>query len=754
MQCLQSRNRHSWQLLVSLWLGPVCAAILLACGLAAVAHGVSNVTVTNTDDSGAGSLRQAIADAASGDTIVFDAAVFSVPQTITLASELAVDKNLTIDGAAGGVVTPTISGPGAACGTCFRVFTITGAEVTLNRLAIVNGKVGAPQFGGGINSSGNLTVANSLVTGNVATMNGGGIAVNAPGFLTLIDTAVVSNVANGFGGGAYANAAASVSGGWFLRNTGLMGGGLAVIGSLWTTGTHYVSNTATINFGGGLSAGGELHMTGTQFIGNIATQNHGGGVHANSAVYGSNVLFQANRGSWGGGLRANGSVALTATQFLSNTATSFGGAACLSDAAAIVDAKFVGNRAFIGGGLYFAASSTGRVANALFAHNSASSNGAAISLNGNGTNGPIVLMHTTVASPTVGAGSALYVGSGTVLITDTIVASYTTGIAQAGGSVASDYNLFYSAPTTVTIGSHSITGTNPSFVDPAADDYHLVTGSPAAGSGVDVGIAYDLDGAARGAPPTIGAYEGPLGPRPALAITVRPLTEVAYQGVVTYTLALSNTGDATDASALMTDVLPTGVEFAQWVDPPPGALQAGNAITWTGSLAVGTPVTVTFTATNTASGGATITNTAWFSGSLRAGHAAAAFTASILEPTTTTLVAGPSPAALHATVTFTATVSTTVPGGSTPAGAVAFNDGGSAIGGCEAVTLNSAVATCATALLASGLHTVTAQYTGSAAFLGSISAAAYQVVSNQPTAGDLAPEPQQAPRLYLPSLNR
>ncbi|HEY3290657.1 MAG TPA: hypothetical protein VGK87_11070, partial [Anaerolineae bacterium] len=46
----------------------------------------ATVPVTNTLDSGAGSLRQAVLAAADGDIIVFDSAVFNVPLTITLTS--------------------------------------------------------------------------------------------------------------------------------------------------------------------------------------------------------------------------------------------------------------------------------------------------------------------------------------------------------------------------------------------------------------------------------------------------------------------------------------------------------------------------------------------------------------------------------------------------------------------------------------------------------------------------------------------
>ena len=61
------------------------ALALLLTGAASAAQ-AATLTVTNTNDSGAGSLRQAIADAAAGDTIVFDAALFSMPQTINLTT--------------------------------------------------------------------------------------------------------------------------------------------------------------------------------------------------------------------------------------------------------------------------------------------------------------------------------------------------------------------------------------------------------------------------------------------------------------------------------------------------------------------------------------------------------------------------------------------------------------------------------------------------------------------------------------------
>src|SRR5262245_50057137 len=56
----------------------------------------ATLTVTNTNDSGAGSLRQAILDSVNGGTIMFNPAL--AVQPITLPSNLTINKDLTFDG--------------------------------------------------------------------------------------------------------------------------------------------------------------------------------------------------------------------------------------------------------------------------------------------------------------------------------------------------------------------------------------------------------------------------------------------------------------------------------------------------------------------------------------------------------------------------------------------------------------------------------------------------------------------------------
>jgi hypothetical protein len=125
----------------------------------------ATITVSNTSDSGAGSLRRAIQNAASGDTINF-----SVGGTIVLTTgELLVAKNLSIVGA--GASSLAVSGH-----TNSRVFEISSnATVSISDLTIQDGH--APNRtnatvtagnGGGILNAGNLALTRCTVSGNVA----------------------------------------------------------------------------------------------------------------------------------------------------------------------------------------------------------------------------------------------------------------------------------------------------------------------------------------------------------------------------------------------------------------------------------------------------------------------------------------------------------------------------------------------------------------------------------------------------------
>ncbi len=131
-QPIRTTTRVSSRMFLStgLWAG------LLAVGGAQTAR-AATFTVTNINDSGTGSLRQAILDAnASPGADTID---FSVSGTIVLASTLEITVPLTIDGAG---QTITISGNNAV-----RVMDLTGgpgsSELSVNRLTIINGSAPA-----------------------------------------------------------------------------------------------------------------------------------------------------------------------------------------------------------------------------------------------------------------------------------------------------------------------------------------------------------------------------------------------------------------------------------------------------------------------------------------------------------------------------------------------------------------------------------------------------------------------------------
>jgi hypothetical protein len=187
-----------------------------------------NPIVTTTADSGAGSLRDAVAQVCSGTTITFNIPGAG-PHTITLTTgELAATKNMTIKNNSGERI--TVSGNNAS-----RVFNInSGKTVSIIGLTISGGNAAS---GAGIINDGALTVVNSTISGNSATSDGGGISTTATGTaLTLINTTISGNSAAGSGGGV-----------------NVLGGTVSSINSTISNNTADSDNNST-GTGGGISA--------------------------------------------------------------------------------------------------------------------------------------------------------------------------------------------------------------------------------------------------------------------------------------------------------------------------------------------------------------------------------------------------------------------------------------------------------------------------------------------------------------------
>ena len=265
----------------------ICFCLIVASGTAkAVSY-----TVTNTSDSGAGSLRQAVTDAStdaagvSDDTINFNINGCSNNVcTIALTSgELPINPTATAGKLlvtnAGGTSRIIISGGGNS-----RVFYVSpGADLTIDSVTITGGNgtgttnAGFNGLGGGIAVVGSsststtapvftaLTVNNSTISGNtISTGNaqGGGIYSNGnsaagtkPPTLTIANSTVSGNTAvngtAGNGGGLYiSRTAATITNSTIAANTTYTtGGGIYILSNTATTvaarNTIFASNTVT-----------------------------------------------------------------------------------------------------------------------------------------------------------------------------------------------------------------------------------------------------------------------------------------------------------------------------------------------------------------------------------------------------------------------------------------------------------------------------------------------------------------------------
>jgi len=100
----------------------------------------------------------------------------------------------------------------------------------------------------------------------------------------------------------------------------------------------------------------------------------------------------------------------------------------------------------------------------------------------------------------------------------------------------------------------------------------------------------------------------------------------------------------------------------------------------------------------------------------------------IINKAATTTIVTSTATVFGETANFDAHVTVNSPGGGTPTGTVAFDDGGTPISGCTAVPLNgTAHAICSTSTLSRGTHTINATYSESANYLGSTDGVSHTV---------------------------
>jgi hypothetical protein len=175
----------------------------------------------------------------------------------------------------------------------FRIFEVssTGNLTLSTAVAVTNGSVVGD--GGGILNRGAVTLTNSSLSANLATLNGGGLANadtptgTAPA-ATFTRSPVTDNIALLDGGGIYNGlrgtlTTTGVTGGPMLvgRNTGSRGGGIAAVSSGTTTVTQtaVTANVAVLTAGGVYRQGGTMTNNNSPISANL-TNNCLGSVPA------------------------------------------------------------------------------------------------------------------------------------------------------------------------------------------------------------------------------------------------------------------------------------------------------------------------------------------------------------------------------------------------------------------------------------------------------------------------------------------
>lgn len=386
---------------------------------------MSIITVTTANDSGAGSLRDAIARAQPGDTIQFDISLAN--QTIRLTSgELTISsgKNLTLDGS--GASGLTISGNQQS-----RIFNIESTPATQTQFTVKNltlSSAATTGQGGAVYATGQAQLQFEGVTfrDNVANQGGASIFTNQ-GRVFVSNSrfennqATAANDERGSAGITAIDAAdVTVLNSVFTGNKGINGAAINTLNSQLT-----VRNSQFLNNDVLTAAVASNDPNGNNFL-----RGYGGAIYTDRAsdrTIIENSVFEGNTSRAAGGALylfndPEDEAAISNTSFRNNRAIGLpggeggdGGAiehqrnTLGTGSLTLTDVSFVGNEAYGQGGALRERNTNTTITNATVAQNRVfgsdySNNGGGIALSGEGT--------TNLINSTIAYNQAGWVGGG------------------------------------------------------------------------------------------------------------------------------------------------------------------------------------------------------------------------------------------------------------------------------------------------------------------------------------------------------
>ena len=437
-----------------------------------------------------------LAALAGGGTVTF-----ACSGTITLSSTITVGADTTIDGSGQEV---TISGNNTV--GVFAVNEAVALDVT--SLAIVNGSA---SYGGGIFTTGTLTVTNSVFSGNRASNGGGGIghgmgnvlvdhctfnrnsAVNhgggietEAGMLTITNSSFFGNSAGHSGGSMFVHdTSVTIDNAIFSGNSANDGGGgIAGFGQLTVSNSIFSGNNA--REGGAIYGwSGSAQVSNSTFAGNTASQAGGGVKNFAGALTISGSSFTGNSGGYGGGIDNWRTLTVSDSTFSNNSANSSGGGIRNVEGAANVNrSTFAGNIASGGGGVANVVadvppgSGVLHVTNSTFFDNSGSSTGGGIY-----SEIELSVTNSIFTGNQAPSGGGINSNYGTTTLKNTVIANSPTGGNCSGTITDGGGNLSYPDTTCPGINANPLLG-------PLQDNGGFTwTTKPGAGSAaIDAGI--------------------------------------------------------------------------------------------------------------------------------------------------------------------------------------------------------------------------------------------------------------------------
>lgn len=314
------------------------ALALLGVGLSAAPATAAELVVTNTDNAGAGSLRDTILSSSPGDTIVFDPVVFSTPQTINLLDPaIRIPHTVTIQGPGSDLLTIQRTSNTHVYGI-FHVIPADGVDtidvtlsgMTLNKDAIESdSQLGSAFIATASSNLHDLTVEDVVVTNQYSQDSGGAFHAEMTGDATFTGVTLLSNT-SAISGGAiwlYNAASATFTEVVAVGNTALTSAGGAIALQNLAGGISFdrvtIAGNEAASTGGGVWVGNNVLHLGVSFslFEDNISDGAGGGLFVDDSDGTIEVrasTFDANAGVAGGGLfvdEARGLVSVTNSTF-------------------------------------------------------------------------------------------------------------------------------------------------------------------------------------------------------------------------------------------------------------------------------------------------------------------------------------------------------------------------------------------------------------------------------------------------------